>query len=67
MILTLTQYDVAAITGCYLNGCTIDEIYSIFEGQYYKTEIIIVIDEFNNRTGWKGKEFKQKVFNNSII
>lgn len=59
MTITLTKYDVAAIIGCYLNGCSVDEIYSIFEGEYYKYEITNTIDDFIKRTGWKGKNIEQ--------
>lgn len=67
MNISLSQYDQAAIIGCYLNGCSVDDIYSIFEGVYYKTEIINVIDDFRNRTGWQGKEFRYKGFNYSMV
>jgi len=65
----LTKNDIAAVIGCYLNGCTIDEIYSIFEGEYYKTEITIVIDDFKTKTGWEGKDFnsRKKLFKAEYI
>lgn len=55
MFITITQYDEAAIRGCYLNGCSIDEIYSVFDGMYTKDEIRNVVDKLIKQTGWKGK------------
>lgn len=60
MNIGISKYDQAAIIGCYLNGCSVDDIYSVFEGVYYKTEILVVIDDFRKRTGWNGKDFHQR-------
>lgn len=54
----LTKNDAAAITGCYLNGCSIDEIFSVFEGAYSKTEIMIIVDDLVKKIGWKGKDWQ---------
>lgn len=69
MITTLTQYDEAAISGCYLNGCSVDQICSVFEGAYSKTEIIIIVDDLVKKTGWKGKDWQSRnqIFNYSLV
>lgn len=69
MMKILTQYDEAAIRGCYLNGCSVDEIYSVFEGDYSKTEIMIIVDDLVKKTGWRGKDWqsRKQTFNYSLV
>lgn len=69
MITTLTTCDEAAIRGCYLNGCSVDQIYSVFDGAYSKTEIMIIVDDLVKKTGWKGKDWqsRKQTFNYSLV
>jgi len=43
----LSQYDIAAIRGCVLNGATAEQIYAAFEGMYSMADIRQVMTQFN--------------------